>query len=76
MGKSTYGEYLRRAADRVRGLGMSVEITPMTAEEPPSTGCWRITPKTVTDERGTVREFFRTSGFAEPGCPYPSAGRR
>lgn len=30
-----------------------------------------ITTKAVTDERGTVREFFRTSGFAEAGVPSP-----
>ena len=32
-------------------------------------GLLRIATKTVTDERGTVREFFRTSGF--DGVPVP-----
>ncbi|MDQ2796086.1 MAG: dTDP-4-dehydrorhamnose 3,5-epimerase [Actinomycetota bacterium] len=34
-------------------------------------GLVRVTTKAVTDERGTVREFFRTSGFAELGVPVP-----
>jgi dTDP-4-dehydrorhamnose 3,5-epimerase len=34
-------------------------------------GLLRITTKAVTDDRGTVREFFRTSGFADAGVPVP-----
>jgi dTDP-4-dehydrorhamnose 3,5-epimerase len=34
-------------------------------------GLVKIITKAVTDERGTVREFFRTSGFAEHGVPVP-----
>lgn len=30
-----------------------------------------ITTKAVTDDRGTVREFFRTSGFADAGIAVP-----
>jgi dTDP-4-dehydrorhamnose 3,5-epimerase len=35
-------------------------------------GLLRITTKAVTDERGTVREFFRTSGFSEAAVPIPT----
>ena len=50
---------------------MSVDITAMAASETAIGGLWRITTKAVTDERGTVREFFRASGFAEFGLPVP-----
>ena len=50
---------------------MTVEIVPMAAEESAIDGLLVITTKAVTDERGTVREFFRTSGFAEAGVPVP-----
>ena len=50
---------------------MSVEITPMKAEETAIVGLWQITPKAATDERGTVREFFRMTAFAEAGVPVP-----
>ncbi|WP_375476593.1 dTDP-4-dehydrorhamnose 3,5-epimerase family protein [uncultured Jatrophihabitans sp.] len=50
---------------------MSVEIVPMSVEQTDIDGLLRITTKAVTDERGTVREFFRTSGFAEAGVPVP-----
>jgi dTDP-4-dehydrorhamnose 3,5-epimerase len=50
---------------------MTVEILPMTVEPTAIDGLLRITTKAVTDERGTVREFFRTSGFAEAGVDVP-----
>jgi dTDP-4-dehydrorhamnose 3,5-epimerase len=50
---------------------VAVEITPADAAETAIAGLWRINTKSVTDERGTVREFFRTSGFAELGVPVP-----
>lgn len=50
---------------------MSVEITPMTAAATAIDGLWQITTKAVTDERGTVREFFRTTGFTDLGVPVP-----
>jgi dTDP-4-dehydrorhamnose 3,5-epimerase len=50
---------------------MSVAIAPMSVESSAIDGLLRITTKAVTDERGTVREFFRTSGFAEAGVPVP-----
>lgn len=34
-------------------------------------GLVQITAKAVTDERGTVREFFRTSGYADAGLAVP-----
>lgn len=50
---------------------MSVEIVPMAVAGSAVDGLLVITTKAVTDERGTVREFFRTSGFAEAGVPVP-----
>jgi dTDP-4-dehydrorhamnose 3,5-epimerase len=44
---------------------------PMAVGETAINGLWRITPKAATDERGTVREFFRASAFAEAGVPVP-----
>lgn len=41
-------------------LAMAVETTSID-------GLLRITPKAVTDERGTVREFFRASSYPETG---------
>lgn len=43
----------------------------MQATEMPIAGLWQLTPKSVTDERGTVREFFRASGFAAAGVDVP-----
>lgn len=48
-----------------------VQIEEMTVEQTAIDGLLRITAKAVTDERGTVREFFRTSGYAEHGVPVP-----
>jgi dTDP-4-dehydrorhamnose 3,5-epimerase len=50
---------------------VSAQIVPLAAEETAISGLWRITPKAATDERGTVREFFRTSAFADAGVPVP-----
>ena len=50
---------------------MSVEIVPMAVQTTAIEGLLVITTKAVTDDRGTVREFFRTSGFAEAGVPVP-----
>jgi dTDP-4-dehydrorhamnose 3,5-epimerase len=49
---------------------MSVEQ--MEATETAIPGLWRLTTKSVHDERGTVREFFRISAFAEHGLALPS----
>lgn len=43
----------------------------MTVESSAIDGLLVLRTKSVTDERGTVREFFRTSGFAEAGVPVP-----
>jgi dTDP-4-dehydrorhamnose 3,5-epimerase len=50
---------------------VSVEIVPMAVEPTAIAGLLRITTKSVTDERGTVREFFRTSAFSDVGVPIP-----
>ena len=42
---------------------MSVEVVPMAVESTAIGGLTVITSKAVTDERGTVREFFRSSAF-------------
>ena len=43
----------------------------MTAEPTAIDGLWRLRTKSITDDRGTVREFFRTSGFAAAGVDVP-----
>ncbi|MFN2562021.1 MAG: dTDP-4-dehydrorhamnose 3,5-epimerase family protein [Jatrophihabitans sp.] len=50
---------------------MAAQINPMTVEATAIDGLLAITTKAVTDERGTVREFFRTSGFAELDVAVP-----
>lgn len=50
---------------------MAAQIDPMTVEATAIDGLLAITIKAVTDERGTVREFFRTSGFAELDVAVP-----
>ena len=48
---------------------MAVEIVPMSVEPTAIDGLLVITTKAVTDERGTVREFFRASSFGDVGVP-------
>ena len=43
--------------------------TPFTAHETAIAGMWQLAAKSATDDRGTVREFFRTSAFVEAGVP-------
>ena len=50
---------------------MGVTVTPANVTATAIDGLWRIVTKAVTDERGTVREFFRTSGFAAAGLDVP-----
>lgn len=40
-------------------------ISDLAVEPTAITGLLRISPKTVTDDRGMVREFFRVSSFGE-----------
>jgi dTDP-4-dehydrorhamnose 3,5-epimerase len=47
------------------------EIAEMSVAPSAIDGLLVITPKSVTDDRGTVREFFRTSGFESAGIPVP-----
>jgi dTDP-4-dehydrorhamnose 3,5-epimerase len=44
-----------------------VEIAEMSAARTAIAGLWRLSTKSVTDERGTVREFFRASAFQALG---------
>ena len=46
-------------------------VVPMSVEETGIDGFVKITTKAVTDEPGTVREFFRTSGFGAAGVEVP-----
>jgi dTDP-4-dehydrorhamnose 3,5-epimerase len=50
---------------------MAVQIEPMAKTATAIDGLWQLTTKAVTDERGTVREFFRTSGFTDLDLPVP-----
>ena len=46
-----------------------VDITPFDARDTDIEGLVVITMKQVTDERGTVREFYRESAFVAAGLP-------
>lgn len=48
---------------------MATEVLDMAATPTAIDGLLVITTKAVTDERGTVREFFRTSSFGDLGVP-------
>lgn len=48
---------------------MSVQITDMHTEKSDIEGLLILTIKQVTDERGTVREFFRASALGDFGTP-------
>lgn len=45
------------------------EIREFSARPTDIDGLWLISMKEVTDERGTVREFYRESAFREAGLP-------
>ena len=53
--------------------GGVTEIIDFDATETEIAGLWVLRMKQITDERGTVREFFRESALAEAGVP--SLGR-
>jgi dTDP-4-dehydrorhamnose 3,5-epimerase len=42
---------------------------PFRAESTSIAGLWRLQMKQVTDDRGTIREFYRESAFVEVGLP-------
>ena len=46
-----------------------VEIVPLSVEPTAIEGLHVLTMKQVTDERGTVREFYRQSSWVEAGLP-------
>lgn len=51
---------------------MAVSVVDMTTHRTAISGLIRIETKSVTDERGTVREFFRTSAFGSPDLDVPA----
>jgi dTDP-4-dehydrorhamnose 3,5-epimerase len=51
--------------------GMSLRVVPMSVEPTAIDGLWVLTTKSVSDDRGTVREFFRTSAFSDAGIGVP-----
>jgi dTDP-4-dehydrorhamnose 3,5-epimerase len=59
------------SSDSTRVSPTAVAVEPMSAEPTAIDGLWIIKPKSITDERGTVREFFRLSGFTELGIKFP-----
>jgi dTDP-4-dehydrorhamnose 3,5-epimerase len=54
-------------------MSVVVQVDEMTAVETAIAGLWQLSTKSVTDERGTVREFFRASAFAAAGLDVPAA---
>lgn len=48
---------------------MPLEVIPFTTTRTEIDGLWVLTMKQVTDERGTVREFYRESAFVAAGLP-------
>ena len=50
----------------------AAEVTPADAMRTGIAGLWLLRTKSVTDERGTVREFFRSSEFVALGVPLPN----
>lgn len=50
-----------------------VEIIPFAARPTAIAGLYVIQMKQVTDERGTVREFYRQSEFVAAGLPAPES---
>jgi len=51
---------------------MPTEVAPMSIVETAIPGLQQIITKSVSDDRGTIRELFRTSSFAEAGLPVPA----
>lgn len=47
----------------------TTQIIPFAAERTEIDGLWVMTMKQATDERGTVREFYRESAFTAAGLP-------
>jgi dTDP-4-dehydrorhamnose 3,5-epimerase len=50
-----------------------VPIIPFSAETTSIEGLFVVQMKQITDDRGTVREFYRQSDFAKAGLPAPEA---
>lgn len=48
---------------------MPTTVVPFSARQTEIDGLWILQMKEITDERGTVREFYRESAFVEAGLP-------
>ena len=48
---------------------MTLPVEPFEVRPTPIVGLWLLQTKQVTDDRGTIREFFRGSAFVEAGMP-------
>jgi dTDP-4-dehydrorhamnose 3,5-epimerase len=46
-----------------------VPLIPFDVEKTAIDGLWFLTMKQISDDRGTVREFYRQSAFADAGLP-------
>lgn len=51
-------------------------VADMTVSPTAIQGLWKLTPKSIADERGTVREFFRLSAFHEADIGTPGMWRQ
>ena len=51
---------------------MSVQLSPLSAEPTQIAGLWRLQTRAATDDRGTVREFFRASAYADLDAQLPA----
>jgi len=47
----------------------AASVTPLSVEKTAIEGLWLIQMKSVSDGRGTIREFYRRSSFVEAGLP-------
>jgi dTDP-4-dehydrorhamnose 3,5-epimerase len=48
---------------------MPATVVPFSARQTEIDGLWILRMKQITDERGTVREFYRESSFTDAGLP-------
>jgi dTDP-4-dehydrorhamnose 3,5-epimerase len=51
---------------------VSVQLSPLSAEPTPIAGLWQLQTRAATDERGTVREFYRASAYADLDATLPA----
>lgn len=53
-----------------------MSVADMTVSTTEIRGLWKLTPKSITDGRGTVREFFRLSAFHDADIGTPGMWRQ